>query len=164
MNHRGKGFGLFIPTKKSLMELGTGAGAGLAAVVAFEGGVERLPIPYRARPWMPLAEIAAGAILGPVAAAYASDDIGMGVGIGLAVSGGKRLLQSFQMTSRLIPGEMQALPAPSSAGTAGFGATETTDSVLLGESSVDVEDVDPGFGDSPVEVEDVDGTFGSVYY
>lgn len=159
--HRSKAFGLFkLPTKNELMVQGAAFGGGLAAVIGYEAGLERLPIPARLRPWMPLGEILAGSILGPMIA-LTYPDAGMGAGVGLAVSGAKRMLQSMSSTASLFPGNYYA---PAATGTAGFGATETTDAVLLGESSVDVEDVDNTFGDSPVEVEDVDSTFGNASY
>jgi hypothetical protein len=98
-------FGLGDGMMGALKHHGIAAGSGLAALVAFEAGFERIPLPNALqKPWvMPLAEAAAGAILGPLVGHY-NTEAGTGIGVALTSAGGKRLLQGLM--PKLFPAQL----------------------------------------------------------
>jgi hypothetical protein len=141
-----------LPFGEELESVGVAAGAGLAGVLAWEAGIEHIPLPPSAPAGLfPILEMVVGAIAGPLVAMH-MPRAGMGLGVALVTSGASRFLRSTSFGANLYPAAaMQTMTAPAVAPTSGFGAPST---LLLGDTAVDIEEVNPNLGDSAVAIED----------
>lgn len=145
---------------EAMTDTAIGAGVGAVSAFAWEAGVERLAGygPFKKLPAVafPVAEIIAGAVGGPLLA-MKFPQAGLGMGMVLAATGLNRVAKMYAPAT-LMP----SAQANAGAGTtAGLGATRE-DSLLLGDSSQEVENVQPGLGDSAVEVETVEEPYQNV--
>lgn len=142
----------------ALKDNAIGSGAGAIASLAWEAGVERLagvgPFKKLPAPAFPIAEALTGAVAGPlIAMKYPM--VGLGVGMVLTATGLTRTAKMFAPKG-LLPA---SATAPT---TAGYMGAPSQDSLLLGDSSQEVENVRPELGDSAVEIETVEEPYHAV--
>lgn len=136
-------------------------GSAVAGQLGWELGVEQVRrIPFLdVLPEMvyPVAELVAGSIVGPMLATM-YPRVGLGVGVGMASNGVNRLVRTFLADTGFLP-ELAGLGYSQSLGQ----SNEQQETLLLGDSSQEIETVESGlgFGDSAVEVEDVEPSVGS---